>query len=79
MTIERRHGEEARAELRRQLNEDQRIALSEIERYGWQLRFIRHPPFRPPIVVAADSEHGKFVVLESDGQINDRPGFPIRQ
>ncbi len=52
MTNERRLGDEARSALKRQLNEDQRIALAEIERYGWELKFIRHPPFAPAVAVA---------------------------
>ena len=34
-------------ELRRELNEAQRDALGELERYGWELKFVRHPLFQP--------------------------------
>lgn len=78
MTNERRRGEEARSALKRQLNEDQRISLAEIERYGWELKFIRHPPFAPAVAVAQDSEKKKFVVIEPDGRLNDKPSFKIR-
>ncbi|MGQ0799791.1 MAG: hypothetical protein ACT4NL_06730 [Pseudomarimonas sp.] len=78
MTNERRRGDEARSALKRQLNEDQRITLAEIERYGWELKFIRHPPFAPAVAVAQDSEKKKFVVIEPTGRINDQPTFKIR-
>jgi len=78
MTVERRHGDEARAALRRQLNEDQRITLAEIERYGWTLKFIRHPPFQPALAVVFDAERKSFAVLEANGQLNQQPGIKIR-
>lgn len=78
MTTERRRGEEARAALKRQLNEDQRITLSEIERYGWELKFIRHPPFAPAVPVVFDGERKRFAVLEPDGTLNDNPAITIR-
>ena len=78
MTSERRRGDEIRAALKRQLNEDQRIALAEIERYGWELKFIRHPPFQTPIVVVQDAERTRFAVLESNGTINDKMTIAIR-
>ena len=35
----RREDPPARAQLRAELNEDQRLALSELERFGWELKF----------------------------------------
>ena len=41
-------------ELRRQLNEAQRDTLGELERYGWELKFVRRPLFQPLIPVLYD-------------------------
>jgi hypothetical protein len=78
VTEERRRGEEARAALKRQLNEDQRLTLVEMERYGWELKFIRHPPFQPAVAVLLDGERKRFAVLEADGRINDKASLKIR-
>lgn len=78
MPSERRTHDEARAALKLQLNEDQRISLAEIERYGWELRFIRHPPFAPAMPVVLDGEKKRFAVLEADGTINDHVELNIR-
>ncbi len=79
MTEERRRGDEARAALKRQLNEDQRLSLAEMERFGWELRFVRHPPFKAPIAVLMDSERRQIAVLEADGRVNNSPALVIRQ
>ena len=39
--------------LKRELNEDQRIALADLEKFGWELKFIRRPMFQQPIPVVA--------------------------
>lgn len=65
--------------LKRQLNEDQRLTLAELERFGWELKFIRKPPFQPAIAVVFDGDRRKFAVLEADGRLNENPGFEIRK
>jgi hypothetical protein len=64
--------------LERQLNEDQLITLRELERYGWELKFIRRQPFQPPVPVVFDGDRKKFAVIEADGTLNENPGFQIR-
>lgn len=66
------------AELKRQLNSDQRITLSELERYGWELKFIRRRPFQEPVPVVFDGDRKKFAVLLADGTLDENPGFEIR-
>lgn len=76
---ERRHAEKALAlALKRELNEDQRMTLSELERFGWELKYIRRPPFKPKIPIVLDGDRKKFAVLEEDGTLNENPGFDIR-
>lgn len=64
--------------LKRELNEEQRMTLNELERFGWNLKFIRRPLFQPSIAVIFDSDRKCFAVLEPDGTINENPGITIR-
>ena len=74
----RSHDAVSTASLRAQLNEDQRYALMELERFGWELKFIRHPMFQDPVPVVFDGERSSFGVLRVDGSLDDAPGFDIR-
>jgi len=56
--------------LKTELNQDQRDTLDELEKFGWELRFVRHDPQQRPLPVIFDSEHAKFAVLEPDGSLN---------
>lgn len=76
---ERRHDEHhSSRELRAELNEAQRETLATLERYGWSLKFIRHPLFLPAIPVVFDADRKVFGVLEADGTLNEHPSFHIR-
>ena len=65
-------------ELRTQLNEAQRDTLAELERYGWQLKFVRRPLFQPSVPVVFDGDRKSFAILEPDGSLNEQPPFDIR-
>jgi hypothetical protein len=65
--------------LKRELNEAQKIALAELERFGWELKFIRRPMFDQPVPVVFDSSRKHFAVLNIDGSLNEKPGFDIRR
>ncbi|MFT3806272.1 hypothetical protein [Arenimonas sp.] len=77
---ERRYnGKATSSELKRQLNEDQRMTLSELERYGWELKFIRREPFKDPVAVVFDGDRNKFAVLKADGTLDEtHSGMDIR-
>jgi hypothetical protein len=76
---ERRIGEKPRSSsLRGQLNEDQLLELATLERFGWELKFIRRPPFQKSIAVVYDSETRRYAVLKEDGELDDHPSFTIR-
>jgi len=66
------------AGLRAGLNRAQLDALATLEQFGWRLRFVRRPMFLDPIPVVFDKDGTVFVVIESDGSLNDKPGFAIR-
>jgi hypothetical protein len=77
---ERRREEEKKLSfmMKRELNDDQRITLNELERFGWELKFIRRPPFKPIIPVIFDGDRKTFAILEEDGTLNEHPPFKIR-
>jgi hypothetical protein len=80
MESERRKAEHAGANaLRRELNALQQATLSNLERFGWELKFIRRPLFQQPIAVVFDSDRKHFAVLQTDGTLEENPGFDIRK
>ena len=74
----RRQEKELSLVLKRQLNEEQRLTLSSLEAFGWELKFIRKPQFGAPVAVIFDADRKKFAILEADGSLNENPGFEIR-
>lgn len=81
MTVSERRKVEKRPTqaLKRELNEDQRLALADLERFGWELKFIRRPMFQQPVPVVFDSSRKHFAVLNTDGTLDENPGFDIRR
>jgi hypothetical protein len=66
------------ARMRALLNEDQRMTLADLERFGWELKFVRRPMFQASIPVVSDATRKTYAVLEADGTLNEQPGFDIR-
>jgi hypothetical protein len=64
--------------MKRELSEDQRVALGRLEAFGWELKFVRRPLFQHSVAVVFDSDRKHFAVLEEDGMLNENPGFTIR-
>lgn len=60
------------------LNQEQSLALRNVENFGWQLAFIREPVFQDPIPVVISPDHQRVAVLEADGQINMHPDIALR-
>lgn len=76
---ERRKGQHRTSrELRADLNDAQRETLTDLERFGWQLKFVRRPIFQPSIPVVFDGDRKTYAILEPDGTLNEHPGFDIR-
>lgn len=61
----------APAELRTLLNTAQLVKLTELEREGWRLRFVRQSPVQA-VVSARDNSHA---LLHSDGELE--PTLPL--
>lgn len=60
------------------LNQDQSLALRNVENFGWQLAFIRQPLFEPIIAVVISPDRRRFAVLEQDGRVNMSPEIALR-
>jgi hypothetical protein len=61
------------------LNDAQRAGLRQLESFGWQLQFVRHPLFQEPVVVVVNPEGREFGVLEDDGRINMEAHIAFRE
>ena len=75
----RRNEAKVLSALRRELNQDQLLALTELEKFGWELKFIRKPMFQRPVPVVFDSDRKHYAVLKDDGTLDESPGFDIRK
>ena len=64
--------------LKRDLNEAQLETLHDLEKFGWELKFVRRKPFEPAIAVVTDGDRKSIAVLEPDGSINEQHGLAIR-
>jgi hypothetical protein len=65
--------------LRAQLNEAQLLALAELERFGWEIQFVRRPLFQDPVPVVVDGDRKHYAVLTPEGELDEAPGFSVRQ
>lgn len=66
------------AALRAQLNEEQLMTLQELERFGWELKFVRRPPFQDLVPLVADGDRKSFSILKADGSLEDNPDIALR-
>lgn len=62
----------------RELNEAQRLTLASLEKFGWELKFVRRPLFQPMLPVVFDPDHKKFAVIEGDGSLNETIALNVR-
>lgn len=67
------------AALRAKLNEAQLVTLGELERFGWDIQFVRHPLFQDPVPVLADGDRMHYAVLTPEGELDESPRFHFRQ
>lgn len=65
--------------LKRELNDAQMETLQGLEKFGWELKFVRRKPFEAPVAIVMDGDRRSFAVLELDGTLNENPGLAIRQ
>ncbi len=60
------------------LNEDQQAQLQTLERFGWNIKFIRRPLFQEPVVIVVNPSVNSIAVVENDGRLNQQPGIELR-
>lgn len=79
MDIERRSEEAYFSEsLNEVLNQSQLLTLSNLERFGWILAFIRKPLFQDTVPVLFHPDTRKLGTLNGDGVFNTRPNIKFR-
>jgi hypothetical protein len=76
---ERRRAECPRlAALKHELNADQLETLRQLEMFGWELKFVRRPPFQEPTPVVFDGGRQSFAVIRGDGSLDADPSLDLR-
>lgn len=60
--------------LKRQLNEAQLATFHTLERFGWELKFIRREADRK-LAVLYDPDGRKYAILLEDGELDENPIF----
>ena len=79
MDSERRKGDKPIPDnLDGTLNEAQLIALPNLERFGWELRFVRRPLFQEAVPIVCNAEGTTIGVLEEDGRLNLQSEVQVR-
>lgn len=74
-TIDRRSADRAASSaLKRELNEAQAHTLHTLERFGWELKFIRRTA-GGKLAVLFDPDLRKYAVLGEDGELDENPIF----
>jgi len=61
------------------LNEAQMAELHKIERFGWELTYIRRPLFQESVIVVSDASGKSIGILEDDGRLNLEPDIDTRE
>jgi hypothetical protein len=60
--------------LKRELNESQLATLNTLERFGWQLKFVRRE-CAAKTAVLFDPDAKRYALLGRDGNVNENPIF----
>lgn len=68
----------SKAALRALLNEEQLDTLRGLERFGWELKFVRKPLFQEAVPVVFDGDTGVCSILRPDGTLEDHPAIALR-
>ena len=75
---ERRRAERERsAVLKQQLNDAQLATLNTLERFGWEIKFIRRTA-TGKVPVLFDPDTRKYAVLGESGELDESPSLSFR-
>ena len=61
--------------LKREINGAQLATLNTLERFGWDIKFVRRTVGGDPLVVLHDPDTHKYAVLQADGELDENPVF----
>lgn len=79
MRRERRTGNQALSrEIMEYLSQQQLSTLNRMERFGWNLEFVRHPLFQEVTAVITNPDTDDIGVIEDDGVFNKDHGLFLR-
>ena len=60
------------------LSQQQLCTLNRLERFGWNLKFVRHPLFQDVTAVINNPETSDLAIIEGDGTFNKDHGLFFR-
>lgn len=61
------------------LTKEQLLAIKAVEKFGWELKFLRRPVFQDPIVVLFSPDGSKIGIMDKDGKIDVNPDITLRE
>ncbi len=64
--------------LERELSVDQLVTLRDLERFGWELKFVRRPAFQAPVPVIFDPDRKHYAIIREDGSLDEAEMLHIR-
>ena len=78
--IEDRRSDEVQSRelMMQEMTDAQRLALNQLEKFGWTLSFVRVPLFKRAIQILKHTDTGHYAVLETDGVLNCPAPLPLR-
>ena len=66
-------------DIKNYLNDAQLAELHTIEKFGWELTYIRRPLFQEHVVVVMNPDGSSIGILEDDGRLNLDPDIDTRE
>jgi hypothetical protein len=60
------------------LNHEQKLMLSKMEGFGWELKYVRRALFQDIVPILFHQDSGHHGVLEEDGTLNTHSDLKIR-
>jgi hypothetical protein len=59
--------------LKREITGAQLATLNTLERFGWNIRFLRRTHDGGPLAVLHDPDTRKYALLDADGELDENP------
>ena len=79
MDKEKRKGRAAiPGHFKKLLNEEQILSLQRLEKFGWEVRFVRMPLFQPLIIALYNVSTDKFGILNEMGDLDTDSDLKVR-